>query len=414
MKRRLLHLTERHIFVLCIASALARLAFFAAVKPSIPVAEDYAIALHLVGGEGFSIYERGPTSIKGPVYPSYLAAWMWLLGVQSGLQWAIIFQHLLYAAMPWILTVLGKAISRPALGMGAAVLFALHPTYFYHATVAENTTWVVVMSAIWAILVFGSHPRPMLVAVAVGVILGIFVLEKPPLVMPMLVTVGIRWWRQWQRLATVAISAAILILPWAVRGAIVFGEPTLTKSYAGYVAFIHSWLPRMAVHSRYAVADSIEHQLDSLMALPEREALPAIRSMASGILSTTWSLLPERTILHALIYWSIPPRYWHTWSLSFILVRIVPVVVLTLLLGWGTRVLWRCDRQLLLSVLGILAWTTLVYSLYHVLNIRFKLEVEWLQLLICAAPFAFNRRGDVYSACCVLTLLILPWVSHWE
>jgi hypothetical protein len=385
-------LTWRHILVICTISAIARVGFLLLAEPPIPVAEDVAIARHLAAGDGFSIYDRGPTSIKGPLYPSYLAVWLWLLGEHHGLRAAILVQHLLYAAMPALLFLLGRAIARPTLGAIAALLFALHPTYFYHATVAENTTWVVVMSALWGVLVFQKARHPIGIALVVGAIIGIFILEKPILAVPMVVIIGVRWWRKWQRLAAAALAAALLVLPWAVRGAVLFGEPTLTKSYSSTLTFIHSWLPSMAVHPRYAVPDSVERALDSLTKLPERHALPALRSLATDILATKWSLLPERTIVHALIFWTIPPRYWQSWSLAFVAVRIVPVVLLTVLWVWGMAILWRQDRPLLLGVLGIVAWVTLVYSLYHVLNIRYKLEVEWLELLVCAAPLVPKRK----------------------
>lgn len=392
------HLSWRHIVAICIISAVARVAYTLLAQPPIPVAEDYAIARHLAGGDGFSIYDRGPTSIKGPLYPTYLAVWLWMLGEQDGLRVAILVQHLLYAAMPLLLFQLGRAIERPVLGAVAAVLFALHPTYFYHATVAENTTWVVVMSALWGILVFRQSRYPIGTALVVGAIVGSFIVEKPLLAVPMVVIIGVRWWWTWQRLATVAMAAALLVLPWTVRGIVLFGEPTLTKSYSSYLTFVHSWLPDMVVHPRYAVPDTVERALDSLVTLPERQALPALRSLAKGIVATHWTLIPERSLVHALVFWTIPPRYWHNWSLAFVAVRIVPVVLLTVLWVWGMVILWRQDRGLLLSILGIVAWVTLVYSLYHVLNIRYKLEVEWLELFVCAAPLVPNRLRSVDSS----------------
>lgn len=104
-------LTWRHILAICFLSALARVGFLLLAEPPIPVAEDYAIARHIAAGDGFSIYERGPTSIKGPLYPTYLAALLWVLGEQNGLRAAILVQHLLYAAMPALLFQLGRAIA---------------------------------------------------------------------------------------------------------------------------------------------------------------------------------------------------------------------------------------------------------------------------------------------------------------
>ncbi|MCX7930642.1 MAG: glycosyltransferase family 39 protein [Chlorobi bacterium] len=394
MSQWLDRITARHIVWLCVASAVVRCAFVLAIEPAIPTAEDVAIARHIAAGNGFAIYDRGPTTIKGPLYPTFVALWLRLLGERDGLRAVVLVQHLLTAVVPFLLYLLGGAIRRQRLGTGAALLFILHPSYFYHPTVAENTAWVVCMGCFWCVVLFRFEPKrfPPLATLILGTIIGAFVLEKPPLVVPMLIACVLRFYRWWKRLALVGVAAAVVVLPWAVRGWIIFGKPTLTKSYSGYLTFIHSWLPSMAVHPRYAVADSVEHVLDSLGRLPETDALPALRTLANSIARERWQQLPERTLVHALVYWTIPPRYWGNWSVGFIVARLVPVVFLLVLFVWGAIVLWRDDRTLLLAIGGVLLWTTAFYSLYHVLNIRYKLEVEWLQLLVCAAPLVWESR----------------------
>lgn len=392
-------LSARHILLLCIGSAVARLVYVLVVAPPIPTAEDYAIAQHLARGEGFCIYDRGPTSIKGPIYPAYLAFWLWGVGDPAGLRWAVAVQHLVLAAVPWVLWRLGVRLGQQGLGVGAALLFAGHPSYFYHATVAENTAWVVAVGALWCLLVAKHESWRWWRGFAVGVVVGVFALEKPPLVVPLLVAVAIARRSWWRDLLPVALGIALVIGSWAVRGYLVFGEPMLTRSYSGYLTFIHSWLPSMAIAPRYSVPDTVERELAQLAHVPESSALPRLRELARGILAEKWHLLPERTALHALVYWTIPPRYWGNWSAAFVVGRVLPVAVLLVLSVVGSRVLWRRDRRLLVAIVGVLVWTTLFYSFYHVLNIRYKLEVEWLQLFVCAAALCrVENRGEANFA----------------
>ncbi len=391
-------ITARHILWLCLASAVARTVFVFGVAPPIQTAEDFSIARNIVAGKGFSIYDRGPTTIKGPIYPAYLAAAFWLFGEHNGLRVAVWLQHVVVACMPWLLLRLGIAIRCPVLGKAAALLIALHPSYFYHPTVAENTAWVVTIGAAWCVMLFSIVPPAASIwrVVLLGAIVGVFVLEKPPLVVPMLAALVLHFRLCLRWVLVVGIGALLVVLPWSVRSYVAFGQWSVTKTYSGYLTFIHSWLPAMAVHPRYAVTSGeLDREIDSLGRLPEAQALPRLRALAANILAEKWQLLPERTLVHALVYWTIPPRYWGNWSLAFVVGRVVPVGVLLVLMIWGTHVLWRTDRVLLVSIGAVLAWVTLFYSLYHVLNIRYKLEIEWLQLFICAAAIVGGAKTEM-------------------
>jgi hypothetical protein len=65
----------------------------------------------------------------------------------------------------------------------------------------------------------------------------------------------------------------------------------------------------------------------------------------------------------------------------------LPVVVLNVLFVWGTMKVWRTRRNIALSILLVLLYFTAVYALTHIANIRFKLDIEWLELFVCAAVF---------------------------
>jgi hypothetical protein len=110
-----------------------------------------------------------------------------------------------------------------------------------------------------------------------------------------------------------------------------------------------------------------------------------MRRMALDIIRQHWKLWLERTLVHALVYWWVPPRYWGNFSVEFVAVRLLPVVLLNALTVLGFVRLWRLHRDFASLLLLALLCFTAGYALNHVVNIRYKLEVEWLQLYAAAA-----------------------------
>ncbi len=86
-----------------------------------------------------------------------------------------------------------------------------------------------------------------------------------------------------------------------------------------------------------------------------------------------------------MLYWLIPPRYFKQTSIQFLLVRLLPVAVLNVLFVLGMIRLWKSHREVAVALLLTLSYFTAVYALTHVANIRFKLDIEWLELFVCAA-----------------------------
>jgi 4-amino-4-deoxy-L-arabinose transferase-like glycosyltransferase len=378
---------RRAVLMSCIVAALVRCTFQLVVAPPVHTAEDYNIARHLLAGEGFSYGEHGPTTIKGPFYPALLALFLALFGDPQGLQAVALFQHLLYAALPWLLFRIGSELGISRIGALAGLLFALHPSYVYNATVAENTAVLVFCGALWGLLLLRSRTaaRPALKVLLMGALLGGFVLEKPVAVPVLIASLAALPRGRRHLLGFILIVAALVLLPWSIRGALLFGDPTPTRTYSAHLTFLHSWTPEFAVHPRYALSQEFAHRLDSLYRLPESAALPEMRRMALDIIRQHWKLWLERTLVHALVYWWVPPRYWGNFSVEFVAVRLLPVVLLNALTVLGFVRLWRLRRDFASLLLLALLCFTAGYALNHVVNIRYKLEVEWLQLYAAAA-----------------------------
>ncbi len=381
------HRLRRTVLITCIAAALLRCLLQLLFALPVRTAEDYNIARHLLAGQGFSYGEHGPTTIKGPIYPALLALFLGLFGDPQGLQVVALFQHLLYAALPWLLFRIGSELGMARLGALAGILFALHPSYVYNATVAENTAITVFCGALWGVLLLRSRtaPRPTAKALLMGILLGGFVLEKPVAVPALLASLIALPRGRRHLLGLIFATAMLVLLPWSIRSIRVFGDPTPTRTYSAYVTFLRSWTHEFAVHPRYALSQEFAHRLDSLYRLPESVALPEMRQMALDIIRQHWGLWLERTVVHALVYWWVPPRYWGNLSVEFLGVRLFPVVLLNALTVVGFVRLWRLRRDFASLLLLTLLCFTAGYALNHVLNIRFKLEVEWLQLYAAAA-----------------------------
>ncbi|MCS6789877.1 MAG: glycosyltransferase family 39 protein [Bacteroidia bacterium] len=384
--------TERFFLYIGILHFIARMVFQFLIKPPIHGAEDLDIALHLAEGKGFSIYDRGPTTAKGPFYPLFLAFFLWLGGDPANLWPPVIVQHFLLSWMPLLLYQLSNLMLSAQLGRVVGLLFAFHPSFFYYPTVLENTPLFIFLTVLWGI---GLYKLRMQFqwgwAVFLGLWLGLAWLEKPVALIPMLIAIArtLRW-----KEALRLIPFALLVIgAWALRGYLTFGYPTWTKTYAGQHAFIISWHPKLAITPKYAVSAEVTRLIDSLFVLPEKQGGPALEELGRKVLREKGLLLvAERTLLNAVIFWWIPPRYWANESIQFWIVRKLPVILVNLLFFLGALYGFKRYKSFTLYVLTVSALFTGFYAANHVLNIRYRLDVEWLQLYLCGVALLELRN----------------------
>ena len=89
-------------------------------------------------------------------------------------------------------------------------------------------------------------------------------------------------------------------------------------------------------------------------------------------------------------FWSLPDRYRNQmWTPAIIVSRILPQLLLGIGLFLTILMIIKMsnhlsidDRHFLIILIGILIYVSIIYSLTQAANIRFKLDVEWLQILL--------------------------------
>jgi len=393
MRRLLSLLSQKHLTYLMAAHFLLGILYHVFVAPPPHTAEDYDIARHLIRGEGFSIYERGPTSAKGPFYPSLLAVLLWLFGDPEGLRVMAFFQQAVCSLHIILLYRLGMTWGEETLAKGAAILFALHPSYIYSTGVMENTLWATAVTIVWVIILFRRSSYTWKDVLVLGFLSGAMFTEKPAMGMLMTVLGLYRLHRAFGAVSRYVLGWVVIPLLWSVRGWLAVGEVSLTKNYAAFIGICQSWTQELSVSPRYTISPEYDRVVDSLFHLPEKEALPHLRRLAIQTILERPALYFERTIVHALIYWTIPHRYYGNFTLKFIFVRLFPVALLLVLLFWGAYRLWGYRRDVVIGIGLVLLYYTLFYSAIHTLNIRYKLEIEWLQLYLCAGVFLPKSPG---------------------
>ncbi len=209
--------------------------------------EHGTIAANLLAGRGFStrfLGAEGPTSQQAPVYPFVVAAAYAIGGVGSSN--SLLLLELSQALLGGLLVVGVLALireiapHRPWLGPTAALVAAIHPTLVYattHVQVASLATCLLV----WTLALAYRTGRTAQLSDAgmAGISLALLALTDPILA---LVAPGMAWaialregWKRAIRpIATIAIVAALGILPWTVRNYLVHHEFVAIKSSFGY------------------------------------------------------------------------------------------------------------------------------------------------------------------------------------
>ncbi len=378
---------------LCAISLLVRFAFILLVKPHIHAVEDFNIAEHLARGHGFAYggFEGDfhPTAMKAPVYPFFLSVFICAFGDASKVVIALV-QHALFAFLPILFWRIGTALKMEDLGKLAALMFLIHPSYLYYPTVIEVTNLFVPLALCWSLVALrlANASTNLLDFIIFGVLSGVVILTQPIALLPVVACIAIGFRTNAKSLMIIFIAMLLPIGTWTTRNWITFEKIIPTKS-ALYMGLYAGLLPEYTGLKRFDFLDSAKiQQLYSLQTtLGEVKAEPYHRAAFLEAVKEKPLLYAQKTCWQALLYWLFPPRYFENISLQFVIVRLLPVLVLNVLFVWGTIKLWHTQQKFALSILLVMLYFTAVYALTHVANIRFKLDIEWLELFVCAAVF---------------------------
>ncbi|MFQ3598747.1 MAG: hypothetical protein SNJ55_07065 [Chloroherpetonaceae bacterium] len=376
---------------LCVASLFARFGFVLLAKPHIHAVEDFNIAMHLAHGDGFAYggfdNDWHLTALKAPVYPVFLALFIVLFGEAAKLV-SVLAQHALFAFLPIFFLRIGKALEVEVLGKFAALLFLLHPSYFYYPTVIETTNLFVPLAVLWLEWLVRNvkSAQRIHVLIGFGLLSGTLILTQPIALLPIVLSIAFLLRTGIKSLTLVFAAILLLVGIWTARNWLVFEKVIPTKS-PFYMNLYVGLLPEYTGLNRFEFLDSVKVQQLNLLhqTLDDVEMEAHYKKAFVGAVKEKPMLYAQKTCWQAALYWLVPPRYVEQMSIQFLLVRALPVALLNVLFVLGMARLWKRHRGIAVALLLVLSYFTAVYALTHVANIRFKLDIEWLELFVCAA-----------------------------
>lgn len=388
---------------LCAVSLFARFCFILLAKPHIHAVEDFNIALHLAHGDGFAYggFENDwhLTAMKAPAYPLFLAVFITLFGEASKLV-IVLAQHALFAFLPIAFLRIGKVLEVEQLGKLAALLFLLHPSYFYYPTVIEATNLFIPLSLLWLELLVRivkvANGARMLAGL--GLLSGTLILTQPIALVPIMLSILILLRSCVKSLMLIFAMMLLPIALWTARNWLVFEKVIPTKS-PFYMNLYVGLLPEYTGLNCFEFLDSTKvQQIDSLHNVLDDVKMEAHYKEAFIMTVKEKPMrYAQKTCWQAMLFWLVPPRYFEQMSIQFVLVRVLPVALINVLFVLGSARLWKQHRGVALALVLTLLYFTMVYALTHVANIRFKLDIEWLELFACATVLQMKNQPKKQS-----------------
>jgi len=349
--------------------------------------EDWYIANNIVSGQGYSL-SLGPTALKTPVYPFFLIPFA-LFG-DLGLSIASATQHIMwfFAALAFMRACslrFGEKFSTLS-----GFIFALHPAYLYYPFVIESTTLTVpLMIFYWYGCEFyrkQNHHQYWLM------ILGFIIGLCQPILLPAIFAMQLLYARPLSKktLLALCISAFIVFAPWSLRNALTFQKFIPMKSPM-WMNIYEGMAPTLSQSDIAFIENARKTHNDVQM-----------EQFYKQVVSKRINQSPDtyaRECLHRVKeFWLIPDRYSDRIFESGILIsRIIPQT--TLLIASLIAILLLIFRSeafseqgpLLWIMAGTLIYVSLIYALTQAANIRFKLDVEWLQIVLLFPIFKVLR-----------------------
>lgn len=378
---------EKHLKIILFVALVVRLAVVIALPPE-RYNEDGIIAANLAKGLGYTLNGVHPTAYKSPVYPLFLASVFALFGGAS--KGALFTVGLIQATLGIVTVYLVALLAKEVINSRAAVVIALligfYPSYVYYVRVIEVTNCFIAVFALNLLVLFKTINFPSLNNSALfGLLCGISILTNPVasvacLVMMVFLVLGLKkkglpWIA---RTLTAACCLLLILLPWSLRNLLELGAFVPIKSPLGWNLFMGfreestgREIPLSTSElQKLAEADKLEDEI-----IRDRIYL----SVMADFIYRNPQVYATRCFERVLYYWWVPHKYVSDNSLSLWAVRKLPVLVLLLstLLCFPT---WMRSAPFpALMFLLVLLSFTFVYMMTFAGNVRFKLDVEWLQ-----------------------------------
>ncbi len=376
------------LLIACCVLALLRIGYVTLGSAEVLHMEDYDIAQSLVHGDGFTqSLTSGPTAVKAPLYPLFLASILYVAPV-GGLLFAALLQHLLLSFAPYVVyKALNGWVDEKAAILSAWILLC-HPSYWVYPNTLEATNLFVpgAIACLWFVRTRleaqRSAPVDMHDALCAAALAALCLVQ--PVVLPFVLAALFVIIRRRKHGFLLVLVALVVWTPWTLRNerqfqrVIPFKSPVWMNVYEGFGVQSHG-LPSLAL-----VDSATTQRIDSLRRVQsDVEMETEYKQVCIRILQDHPMQYLKKCVVQVWRYWSFPPRYRESmWSFSFLGGRVVPEMLLSLACVLG--ILWRPIRQqrIVQWIVVALIYVTLVYALTQTQNIRFKLDVEWLECIV--------------------------------
>ena len=359
--------------------------------------EDWYIAQNLSDGKGYTIHDH-VTALKTPIYPLFLTFFAMLPDV-TGTLLASASQHILLfitnILLMWALTLqYGRKY-----GNIIGLLFLVHPAYFYYPFILESTALTVPLSVLYLFIVmrylYGRTKINNWLRYSIGWILALC----QPIFFPIIcmsMIVKRKSDSYVSLLFPIIISFMIVFSPWIYRNKLVFDSIVVFKS-PFWMNIYEGFYPSNGIASKY-ISKENQTTIDSLR---NKYNDVKMEQYYKPIVMKTIVDYPADYVMLSIDrfkqFWTIPHRYDNKiFSFSIFISRIIPQFLLTIGVLLSTLVLIKYRERhnfstiyvhtfLLISIL----YVSIIYSLTQSSNIRFKLDIEWIELLLLYPLFEY-------------------------
>jgi hypothetical protein len=376
---------------------IGKLLFLVFSNIHIHAIEDWYIAQNLSDGKGYSIHDHF-TALKTPIYPLFLTFFA-MLPDFTGTLLASASQHiLLFIANILLMWALTLQYGRKY-GNIIGLLFLVHPAYFYYPFILESTALTVPLSVLYLFMVMRYLHEHSKVNNWLRYSIGWIIALCQPIFFPIIcmsMIIKRKTDSYVSLLFPIIISFMIVFSPWIYRNKLVFDSIVVFKS-PFWMNIYEGFYPSNGKESKY-ISKENQTTIDSLRNMYNDVKM---EQYYKPIVMKTIGDYPADYVMLSIDrfkqFWTIPHRYDNNiFSFSIIISRIIPQFLLTIGVLLSTLVLIKYKERhnvytiyvhtfLLISIL----YVSIIYSLTQSSNIRFKLDIEWIELLLLYPLFEY-------------------------
>lgn len=345
--------------------------------------EDWYIAQHVIAGQGYSL-SLGPTALKTPVYPIFLIPFAAMGDI--GVIIASAMQHVLMFIGIIAFTRACELRFNNQFALFAGLCFTLHPAYAYYPFVLETTSLTIPLCMLWWYMAelqksCNRYPPQLMI---LGFIIGL----TQPILLPAIIVFQLlfAWPLSTRDIMAFVVTGFLVFAPWTIRNSMTFGQFIPLKSPM-WMNVYEGMVPNLSASDKSVIEEYRKVKNDVQME-------PLYKNIVINDIYDSPTRFLYACIHRIQEFWLVPDRYAdRKMEFPILISRIIPQIIL--LFGSFASIwilirykqLFAGESTIMWMIIGILSYVTVIYGLTQASNIRFKLDVEWLQIVLCFPIF---------------------------